>query len=173
MIYSRNPLQLVNIFLIVLLGPLIVGVILKILAVTKFKESRLFDRGWMYSFGTFTFYGMMFLSYAYLSMFITNFLHADQSSDFWLGMSVEFVYCIVLICYLVASYKYKQWFGSFKNKFQRYNSSQHWYTFEAIERAMTSIIAVCMSPYPQTPVIMTIPFVLQLLFLIVRKPYVL
>ena len=75
-------MQSINIFLFSLITPVIVGIVLKILSSTKYKDNILFHRGWMYAFGTFTFYGVMFLAYGELLIFITNLRYIDLADNF-------------------------------------------------------------------------------------------
>ena len=70
---SRNSISLINIGLLVIFIPTLTGVILKILSKSCYKKSRMVDRAWRYSFGTFLFYGLLFLAYAELSSLTLNF----------------------------------------------------------------------------------------------------
>ena len=68
----RNSLSLVNIFLIVIFGPIISGIVIKILSATKYSDNRLVDRAWRYAFASFFFYGLIFLAYVELASLSLN-----------------------------------------------------------------------------------------------------
>lgn len=53
----------VNAFWIFILGPLIFALILNILSKTKCKEKKVFQDGWRYALGTFTYYGIFLVAY--------------------------------------------------------------------------------------------------------------
>lgn len=64
---NRDCISSFNIFLGVAICPLFVGGILAILALTACKENKNIGQAWRYSFGTFTYYGLLFLAYGIIA----------------------------------------------------------------------------------------------------------
>lgn len=60
---DSNSLRTFNIFLAAIFGPLIAALALKVMSATAFKANQVLKKAYKYALGTFTFYGIMFLSY--------------------------------------------------------------------------------------------------------------
>ena len=73
LISSWDCISSFNIFLGVVLCPLLVGVILLILSKTAYKDNNKVGKAWRYAFGTFTYYGLLFLAYGVLASLFVNF----------------------------------------------------------------------------------------------------
>lgn len=106
--------------------------VLKVLSITKYKEKKLLLDAWRNALGTYTFYGMFFLAYGEFALLALNvrFFEAEISS--YIGMAVGALFFILMTVCVVMSHKCAKHFGSFKNKFYRFEISQYVYTFSAL-----------------------------------------
>ena len=130
---SNDSISLINIFLLVIFVPIIVGIIFKILSVTKYEEEgRYIERAWKFSFGSFLYYGLLFLAYGELASLALNFRYFKAEVSAILGMIVGIVFAALLTIWVIASVKYPLWFGSFKKKFFKFEISQYFYIFSSI-----------------------------------------
>jgi len=60
---SDTPFTLINIFLLLIILPLLVSLICKILSISIYKDSFLLEKIWKYSLGSYTYYGILLLAY--------------------------------------------------------------------------------------------------------------
>lgn len=75
--------------------------------------------------------------------------------------------------YVVGFIKYPRWFGSFKNKFQKFNIAEYFYLIATTERIITPILIVASSPFPYASLIVFPIFVVEAVFIAYKKPYLL
>lgn len=94
-----------------------------------FTENRRIIKAWKSALGTYTYYGLLFLSYGELSSFAICLRYPEGSSSFGVGIAISFVFLGLLILYCVGSVKYPLSFGSFKNKFYKFGITQYVYIF--------------------------------------------
>ena len=120
---SNDSVSLINIFLLLIFVPIIVGVVFKILSVTKYEGVRSVDRTWKFSFGSFLYYGLLFLAYGELASLALNFRYFRTELSAIVGMIVGIVFAALLTVWVIASVKYPIWFGSFKKKFLKFDVS--------------------------------------------------
>ena len=78
-----------------------------------------------------------------------------------------------MVVYVIASYVYPVWFGSFKKKFRKFHISQYFYVFSSIERLVTAALIVCLSPGMMAAGSVSAVFLIETIFIAVNKPYVL
>ncbi len=81
--------------------PLLLAVVLKILAGVACKDSILMQRVWKNSLGTYTFYGMLFLAYGYLSLLAIDAKYFSAETSCYIGISVGGTFLLTLIAYLI------------------------------------------------------------------------
>lgn len=58
-----GSISLINIFLVVLILPLLIALILKVVSCTIAKQNLKIEKSYKYALGTFTYYGILFLAY--------------------------------------------------------------------------------------------------------------
>jgi len=119
LLYASNPINLINILLIVLFGPLLIGLILKIVSSTIRKDSTHLQKAYKYSIGTYTYYGILFLAYGELACLAVNLRYFKAEMDYLMGIAIGVIFAAWLILWVITSVKYPVWFGSFKNKFRK------------------------------------------------------
>ena len=107
----------------VIVVPVLAGVIFKILSVTKYEGVRSVERAWKFSFGSFLFYGLLFLAYGELASLALNFRYFKTELSAIMGMIVGIVFAALFLIWVIASIKYPIWFGSFKKKFLKFEIS--------------------------------------------------
>jgi hypothetical protein len=117
---STDSISTINVFLAALVFPLLVSAILKILSATSCRESRSVTRGWKYSLGSYTFYGLMFLALGEFTSLGLTLRHWEMSAATGIGLAIGSIFAVVYIGYLVGLTNYPLWFGSFKNKFFKF-----------------------------------------------------
>ena len=88
--------------------------------------------GWKNALGTFTFYGLFFLAYGEFALLALSVRFFKLETQAFLGISVGVVFFILMGAYVIMSHKYPRYFGSFKNKFYRFQISHYVYTFSAL-----------------------------------------
>ena len=118
---SNNIFDCYNIFLIFLMLPLIIALILKILSATKYKDKHTLKLAWKNAVGTFTFYSILLLAYGQGSYFIGNAKYFQSESNSYITLVTTLFFIALLVVYFIGFIKYPRWFGSFKNKFQKFN----------------------------------------------------
>lgn len=75
------------------------------------------ERVWRYAFGTFTFYGLLFLSYGEFSSLFLNIRYFSSDTSTFMGIAAGAFFALLMLIWLVAFCKYTVWLGSFKNRF--------------------------------------------------------
>ncbi len=129
---ANDSISTFNIFLSAILIPPLVAVVLKILSVTAFKSSLLMQRVWLNCLTTFTFYGLLFLSYGELCSTILNVKYLKTEMSGFVGLAIGSVILLLLIVYQICLCRFPQWFGSFKKRFVKYSISSHFYLFSSV-----------------------------------------
>ena len=64
LLHINDSISLINVFLIIIGGPIVMGTIFKVISARFYKDTSFSNKAWKYSFGTFLFYGLLFLAYA-------------------------------------------------------------------------------------------------------------
>ena len=101
---SNDSISLINIFLLVIFVPIIVGIIFKILSVTKDEEEgRYIERAWKFSFGSFLYYGLLFLAYGELASLALNFRYFRTELSAIVGMIVGIIKTAFLTVWVITS----------------------------------------------------------------------
>ena len=74
---NNDSISLFNIFLLVILTPLIVALIFKVVAGNKGsdKDHQVMDKVWKYSLASYTYYGLLLLAYGELASLLLNLRH--------------------------------------------------------------------------------------------------
>lgn len=118
---GRSSLSSVNLFWLVLLGPFLVGVVLKILSLSKkYEKKRLVHYGARYALGSFTLYGLFFLAYGEFGSLALNLRYFEAENSSFISIVIGFLFALLMGVYVLLSHRYPKWFGSFKDKFYRY-----------------------------------------------------
>ena len=170
---SRDSVGLINIFLLVLIVPLVVGLVLKVLSVTACEGNWAVQRAWKYSLGSFLFYGLLFLAYGQLASLSLGLRHFEASVPSGMGILAGALFLALLALWSIATLKYPTWFGSFKSKFFKFQISQHFYVFSSAERVLTTLLIVSLSPGFIGAGLAALIFTIEGVFLIAKKPYTL
>ena len=168
-----DSISAINIFWALFLVPLFLGAIFKLLAVTVFSENWQFGRMWKYSFGTFAYYGLLFLAYGITAAMTLSLRHFRSDLSCGIGVIVGVLFLGCLIVWTAASAKYHNEFGSFKRKFFKFQLSQYHYAFIAAERVLTAVLVVSLSPGFWAAGTAAVVFSVEAVFLLVTKPYIL
>lgn len=168
-----NPLSTFNVFLVALFGPLISALVLKVLSITAYKGNRYVERAWKYSLGTFTFYGLMFLSYGQFIALALSIRSYETTLSGAVGLGTGAVFILLNVGYQIALYRYPVWFGCFKKKLAKFTISQHYYLFAAVERLLTASLIVLLSPGAVAVAASSLVVVADLIFILVKKPHLL
>ena len=101
---SNDSISLINIFLLVIFVPIIVGIIFKILSVTKYEEEgRYIERAWKFSFGSFLYYGLLFLAYGEPASLTLNFRYFKTELSAIVGMIVGIIKTAFLTVWVITS----------------------------------------------------------------------
>lgn len=70
---GRNSISSINLFLVVVLAPVLVGIILKLASLSKkYEKRRIVHYGAKYALGSFTLYGLFFLAYGEFASLALN-----------------------------------------------------------------------------------------------------
>lgn len=88
-----------------------------------------------------------------------------------IGLIVGAVFLVLLLVYLLVSFYLPMWFGSFKNRFYKFGIVNYFLIFSVIERAVTSFAVGCLSPGFIPPAFLPIIFLLEFLFIVIKRPY--
>lgn len=129
------------------------------------------ERMWKYAFGTFTFYGLLFLSYGEFSSLFLNIRYFSTDVSALMGMGAGVLFSILMTLWLVAFCKYSVWFGSFKNRFYIFGLPRFFYFISACERVLTALVIVCLSPGFIASSIVGGIFVAEVIMIVCRRPY--
>ena len=122
-ISHKDTLAFINVFLLVLLVPVIVGVVFKILSVTSYPDNRLVEKASKYSFGSFFYYGLLFFAYASFTFLFIHIQSFETSLSTGLGILIGVIFFTFIVLWTIASVKYSSWFGSFRKKFFKFTIS--------------------------------------------------
>ena len=81
----------------------------------------LINKAWKYSFGSFIFYGLLFLAYGELSCLFMNLRYFKSELSCGIGIMIGVIFAVMLVVWIIGLAKlYSNWFGSFKKKFYRF-----------------------------------------------------
>ena len=123
LIVSNNIFDCLNIFFIFLIIPLVLALILKLLSTYKYQDKPMLKLVWKNSIGTFTFYGILLLAYGQVSSLAGNAKYFQSEANSYITLVITNLFIALMIIYFIGFIKYPRWFGSFKNKFQKFNIS--------------------------------------------------
>jgi hypothetical protein len=123
LIVSNNIFDCLNIFFIFLIIPLVLALILKLLSTYKYQDKPMLKLAWKNSIGTFTFYGILLLAYGQVSNLVGNAKYFQSEANSYITLVITNLFIALIIIYFIGFIKYPRWFGSFKNKFQKFNIS--------------------------------------------------
>jgi hypothetical protein len=76
-----------------------------------------------------------------------------------------------MVIYFIGFIRYPRWYGSFKNKFQKYNICEYFYLISTVERIITPLFIVAASPFKYVSLIAFPIFVAEAVFIAYKKPY--
>ena len=170
---SRDSIGIINIFLLVLIVPLVTGLVLKILSATACEGHWAVQRAWKYSLGSFLFYGLLFLAYGQIASLALGLRHFEASVPAGMGLLAGALFLALLVLWGIATFKYPAWFGSFKSKFFKFQVSQHFYALSAAERVLTALLVVSLSPGFVGAGLAALIFTAEGVFILAKKPYTL
>ena len=129
LIQTSSSFQLINVFLMILMLPILTGMVLKILAKTVYKESVRVDKSWKYAIASFTYYGILFLAYGELACLALNIRYFKADMNCLISIGIGVIFTAMLTAWVIASAKHPNWFGCFKKKFRKFELASYYYTF--------------------------------------------
>ena len=129
------------------------------------------ERAWKYTFGTYTFYGLLFLAYGAFACFALNLRYFSAGTSGLLGIGVGLIFTVTMTLWMVAFCRYSVWFGSFKNKFYIFDISKYYYALSSLERVITAFVIVCLSPGLIASAAVCVIFISEAILLSVKKLY--
>jgi hypothetical protein len=170
---SRDCLNAFNISLAVVALPLLTAAVLRLLGAVACKESRLVDRAWRLTLGSYTYYGLLFLAYGVLAFLVVDLRFFAPSSAEGEGIGASLAFALLLALYAVLLNWAPTSFGSFRKKFFKFEASQYFYSWAAVERLLTVLLVVCFSPGLLAALLPLAPIACEAAFIAVKRPYVL
>jgi hypothetical protein len=173
LIPSNNTATLINGALIVVIVPALASLVFKILSVTCCKEVRRVHRAWKYSLGTFTFYGLLFLAYGELACLAISIKYFKSGMEGGIAVLGGALFAMILAVSMIASAAVPEWFGSFRKNFVKFELSSHFYVFSSAERIVSAVAVIFLSPGMLPAAVVSIILLLETVFIIYKKPYVL
>ena len=115
----------------------------------------------------------MFLAYREFAILALNLRYFKAELDFLLGIAFGVIFTALVTLWVIASWKYSNWFGCFKKKFYLFEISKYFYLFSTIERFITAVLVICLSPGLAAPCAVLPIFIAESVFIVVKKPYAL
>lgn len=123
--------------------------------------------------GTFSFYGLSFLSYGHLTSLALGIRSYEGTLSGAACLGTGAVFLFMTVGYQIALYRYPIWFGCFKKNLAKFSISHHYYLFASIERILITFSIVLLSP-GKAAAVASLPIVVaSLLLIIVKKPHLL
>lgn len=135
-----------NICLVLVFLPMIGALVVKLLADYKYTDNPLLRYAWKNCLGTFTFYGILMLTYGQFSYLAVNVKLLISQTANLITISITAFFAVLVVVYLVGFFKVPRWFGSFKNKFISFSICEYFYVFSTFERVLTPCLIVALSP---------------------------
>ena len=89
----------------------------------KYKDSRHVERVWKFALASYTYYGLLFLSYGLISSLFLSVRYFKKGFSNLIGIIIEVGFSIMLVVWVIAAWHYPTWFGSFKKKFFKFQIS--------------------------------------------------
>jgi hypothetical protein len=170
---AYDVLASINIAIAVIVAPLLVALVAKILSLTCFRQKPTIERTWKNSFGTFTYYGLLFLAYGEFSCLVLNLKDFQGNLSNGVTIITGAVYTIFLVISVILSHVRPVWYGCFKKKFYKFEVSQYFYAFSSAERLATAAVIILLSPGPLAAGLAAAPLLFEAVFMVVKIPYVL
>jgi len=95
------------------------------------------------------------------------------SAPFVVSLVICVLFTVLTAVYIVALIKLPRWFGSFKNKFLKFDISGYLYVFSTVERLLTPAILVLLGPFNFAPLIVGVILGLEAIFIGCKHAYLL
>lgn len=152
---SNDSISTFNFFLGTVFIPLILAAVFKIISQTTWKDPVKMKKACKYALCSFTFYGLMLLSYGEFTVLTIDIRYFSKAMGCAEGTTIGGFFALLMVCYNIALWRYPVWFGSFKKNLFKYEVSHHIYLFESCERAITSAVVVCFSPGLLAPAVIS------------------